>query len=131
MRKTVLVTFALVLAGCGTPQEQCTRSATRDLRTLDNLIAATETSLARGYAYEEREITRWAWVRCYDGPYDASRLRTRCWEPYNDVVREPVAIDPVAEARKLEGLKARRAALVKTAMDAVEDCRARYPETGS
>lgn len=128
MRNLVLIAALLALASCGTPQEQCLKNATRELRTLDSLIAESEAALSRGYTYQEREVTRWAWVHCYGGPYRPDRPRTRCWEPYNDVVREPVAIDPAAEKRKLQGLKSRRAALEKSAQTAAAECRARYPE---
>jgi len=128
MRQFALIAAILTLTGCGTPQEQCVKSVTRDLRTLDSLIAQSETALVRGYTYEERTVTRWAWVRCHDGRYRAGVPRSRCWEPYDDVVRDPVAIDPAAEARKLDGLKSRRAALVRPTETAIQDCRERYPE---
>ena len=129
MRLSVSLLLALTLAACSA-QDNCVRGDTRDIRALDALIAETEANIARGYAYENREVTRWAWVRCYDGPFDARHHRTltRCWEPYTDIVRKPVAIDPEAEARKLAALKTRRAALASTAMTAVEDCRRLYPE---
>lgn len=127
MRFAPALLLALALAACSA-QDTCVRNATREIRALDSLIAETEANIARGYAYERREVTRWAWVRCYDGPYDPTRPRTRCWEPYTDIVREPVAIDPEAEARKLAGLKSRRAALADTAMAAVAECRRLYPE---
>ena len=103
---------------------------THEVRALDALIAETEADIARGYSYESREVTRWAWVRCYDGPYVPGQPRryTRCWEPYTDIVRKPVAIDPAAEARKLAALKSRRAALAGAATAAVEECRRLYPE---
>ena len=122
-----VLTLALALAACS-PQETCLRGATRDLRALDALIAETEANIARGYAYEDREVTRWAWVRCYDGPRDLKRPPSRCWEPYSAHVRKPVAIDPEAEARKLAALKTRRATLADQAMAAAAECRRLYPE---
>ncbi|WP_347311295.1 hypothetical protein [Defluviimonas sp. SAOS-178_SWC] len=125
LRFTLLLT-ALV-AACGTPQEQCIRTATRELRTLDRLIAETEANLARGYTYEEHEIMRHEWTRCDD--WVRGTPVRMCFEPVWDTVRRPVAIDPEAETRKLEGLQARRKALGRQADAAIAACRARYPET--
>ncbi len=125
-RLTPLVLLA-ALAACGTPQEQCIRRATQEVRTLDQLIAETEANLARGYAYEEREVVRHVWQRCDDfiGQIPHRRM---CLEPVFDTVKRPVAIDPEVETRKLEGLKSRRAALVKSAQAEIAACRAKYPE---
>jgi len=126
---TIVLLSALALGACSA-QDNCIRNATHEVRALDALIAETEADIARGYSYESREVTRWAWVRCYDGPYVPGQPRryTRCWEPYTDIVRKPVAIDPAAEARKLAALKSRRAALAGAATAAVEECRRLYPE---
>jgi len=121
----ILVLLA-VLAACGTPQEQCVRNATREIRTLDRLIAEQRATLARGYAYETREIMHYAWQRCDDWVPGAPRRM--CYEPEWDTVKEPVAIDPAAEQRKLEGLLARRAALAQQAEPAVAACKAKFPE---
>ncbi len=131
MRNQSAFALALItlLAACGTPQEQCIRTATRELRTLDMLIAETEASLARGYTYETREVVRHVWTRCDDfvglGPHHHRRM---CFEPVTDTVRHPVAIDPTVENRKLAALKDRRAALAARARVEVDACRARFPE---
>ena len=46
----VLPLLLLALAACATPQEACINRATRELRTLDDLIAEQRATLARGYA---------------------------------------------------------------------------------
>lgn len=121
--------LVLAIAACGTPQDRCIRAATQELRTLDTLIAETEANLARGYGYETREIVRhvWTWCDDYLGP-DHRYHRRMCFEPVYDTVERPVAIDPEAEARKLDALKSRRAALARRAQDAVAACRAEFPE---
>ena len=114
------------LAACGTPQEQCIRSATREIATVDRLIAEAQGNLARGYSYETREVTRWEWERCDDWvPGTPPRM---CWEPVTDWVRKPVAIDPAAEKRKLAALKERRAVLARQAETSVAACKRQYPE---
>lgn len=130
MCKAWLIALALLLlSACGTRQEQCIRSATREIGTLDRLIAESETNLARGYAYETREILRYGWRRCDDDLIYPRHPGRMCFEPVPDTVRRPVAIDPGAESRKIDGLKARRAALVGPASARVEACRATYSES--
>ncbi|SPH24861.1 hypothetical protein DEA8626_03895 [Defluviimonas aquaemixtae] len=130
MRTAYLIAaFVLMVAACGTKQEQCIRTATREIRTLDHLTAEAEANLARGYAYEEREIVRHVWQRCDNGLFDPGHPRRMCFEPVFDTVRRPVAIDPAAETRKLDGLKARRAALVGPVSARIESCRVTYPES--
>ncbi|MCB2110615.1 MAG: hypothetical protein H6895_00490 [Defluviimonas sp.] len=131
LRGSLTLATVVALAACGTPQEQCIRGATRELGTVDRLIAETEATIARGYGYRTDEVVRWAWTVCDTVPIAApgrATPRPMCWEPYTDTVRRPVAIDPAAEARKLAALKARRTALVRQAEAAVRACRAQYPE---
>lgn len=114
------------LVACGTPQEQCIGAATRDIRTLDRLIAEERATLARGYGYETREVMHHEWQRCDDWvPGTPPRM---CFEPVWDTVKRPVAIDPAAEQRKLDGLVARRGALMAQAGPAIAACKAKYPE---
>ncbi len=129
MRLTAPLVLTLILTACGTPQERCIRSATQETRTLDRLIAETEANLARGYAYESREVVRHVWTVCDDhiGP-DRRHVRHMCFEPVFRTVERPVAIDPEVEARKLDGLKARRAALARRAAADVAQCRAQFPD---
>jgi hypothetical protein len=53
-----------LLTACGTPQEQCVARNTRDLRTVDKLIAEVQGNLARGYALRETRARRWLWKAC-------------------------------------------------------------------
>lgn len=126
-RRTLVPLLALaLLTACGTPQEQCIRAATRELPTLDRLIGETRANLARGYGYEEHEVVRHEWGRCDDWvPGTPARM---CFEPVWDTVRRPVAIDPAAEQRKLDGLLARRGALLARAEPAIAACKVQYPE---
>lgn len=128
MRAGLTAPLALValLTACGTPQEQCIRAATREIATVEKLIADTEADLARGYGYRWREVTRWEWEPC--GDWMAGSPRRMCFEPETRQVREPVAIDPVAEQRKLSALQARLATLSRAAGPAIASCRARFPE---
>ena len=130
MRRVLIL--CLLLAACATPQEACVNRATRELRTLDRLIAEQQETLARGYALVERTEWRWDWQICDPGtPATDTTPATPprwCWdrEPYT--VTDRVPIDPAAERRKLDGLLARRSDEARTAERAVGECRALYPE---
>lgn len=128
-RLTAALLPLALLAACGTPQEQCIRRATGELRTVERLIAESEATLARGYGFETEERVRWNWVVCDRFTDGTGQYHARmCWEPVRDTVRRPVAIDPAAEQRKLEGLRAKRAALQRAAEPQIAACRATYPE---
>ena len=115
-----------ILAACGTPQENCIRNSTREIRTLDRLIAESDANLARGYRFEETPIIRHEWVIC--GPRQLGAPPEMCLESVEDTVRRPVAIDPAIETRKRDNLRGKRAALMKPAETAIAACRAAYPE---
>lgn len=130
--RMALLALAL-LAACGTQQEQCIRSNTRELRTVERLIAEVQANIARGYAVETYEVPTVEWVLCpplYPAqPGQPAPPPRMCPERDYEVRERNVPIDPQAEARKLEGLKARRAALLRQAEAAIAACKAQYPET--
>ncbi len=130
--RPVLVSFVLLsLAACGTPQEQCIRRSTVELRKVERLIAETQGNLARGYAYEEDTITTHQWVACIaPGSGVAGRpvRTTMCFEPETRTIRREVPIDPAAEERVLANLIAKRGQLAKAAEPAIAACRTAYPE---
>lgn len=124
-----LSALTLLLAACGTPQEQCINRATKEVRTLNRLIAETQGNLARGYAFAPETRTRWSWEICDRFTSGSGQVQTRmCWEPNQETIQRPAAIDPEVETRKLEGLLARRDAYLKAAEPAIAACRATYPE---
>lgn len=132
MRLFPLLALPLVLTACGTPQEQCIRPYTRELRQLDALIAETQSNLARGYGYREDTVTDWDYEPCFwDGPRAGPggiSSRSMCWEPYERTVRTAIAVDPESEQRKLSALTARRAKLTQQVAPAIAACKAQYPE---
>lgn len=133
-RKLALLSLPalLLLSACGTPQEQCVARNTREYRTVSELLAEVEGNLARGYAWEEREVSSVEWDECPrvvrgpDGkPHGVFRP---CLRRVTDTERYRVPIDPLSEARKRDGLAARLPALRPQAEAAVRACRAAYPE---
>ncbi len=138
-----LLPFALVLSllACGTPQEQCIWRATQELSAVENLLAEVEGNLARGYAWEEYQDTQMHWVRCAvpvpppppgppggPPPPPPQTRESLCFEPFTVTLQRRVAIDPVAEARKRDGLIARRTQLQRKAEAEIAQCRVLYPE---
>lgn len=124
----------LLLAACGTPQEQCIARNTRDLRTVEELIAETEGNLARGYALVEETISFPAFEPCYrpgsaspENPNPPPVLTTCRTRSYHTITK-PQAIDLEAEARKLAQLKERRRDLARAAQPVIAQCKAEYPE---
>lgn len=127
--------LALALAACGTPQERCIHAATQEVRVVDGLIAGLRADLARGYAIETYPTTEMRWLHCYRpaGPVPPGggprpMVSSMCFEPVPVTATRPRAIDPGAERRKLDGLLARRPALLRTAEAETAACRARFPQ---
>lgn len=101
----------LVLAACATPQEQCQKSLDTEMTAVTRLIAVTEANLERGYAFEQGNSSSGFGVTfCTgDGPF-----RFCYGNSEFNPTREPVAIDPEVEQRKLQTLQARRSELLAT-----------------
>lgn len=131
---TLTALACLALAACGTPQEQCISRNTDEYRTVLRLLAEVEGNLARGYAWDERVVTRTEFDICpaIARNRDGERVvvsRT-CWRDVADTQRFRVPIDPLVEQRKADNLRGRLAALRPNAERAVQACRAAYPEEG-
>ncbi|MFC3568585.1 hypothetical protein [Paracoccus simplex] len=134
MTRNILLALmpVLVVAACGTPQEQCISRNTREYRTISSLLAEVEGNLARGYAWEERSVTRAEWDDCpyvvRDKDGNARILYRSCMRDVTDTERYRVPIDPAAETRKRDNLLARKQALTPSARAAVQACKTAYPE---
>lgn len=121
-----------LLAACGTPQQRCISRNTSEYRAVSELLAEVEGNLARGYAWEERQVVRTEWDDC---PYvaisdDGDRFIAyrSCVRDVIDLEQYRVPIDPAAETRKRDSLSARKAKLASSAQRAVAACKAAYPE---
>ncbi len=128
--KRVLIPALLLLAACGTPQEQCINAATRDMRIVDGLIAETAGNIARGYAYVSVTEFHPEFIDCtpdatLENPDPAHR---QCWEQVPTTLQKPVAIDLNAEAQKLASLQQKRATQARAAVATIAECRRVYPE---
>lgn len=130
MKRLAFLALATV-AACGTPQEQCINRNTRDLRTVDRLIAESEGNLQRGYAYETVTVYEDYWTSCplpapVEGePAPKPRL---CLDERPVTEQRPKAIDLNEEARKLDSLTQKRKQLARQAEAVIAQCKAQYPE---
>jgi hypothetical protein len=132
--KRILPLSLLLLAACGTPQEQCIAGNTRDLRTVNKLIAEAEGNLKRGYAIETKTERYRTFEPCLlpggIGP-DGKPLpprRSMCPDTDTRTYKVPKSIDLDLEATKLKQLKTKRKELERAAEKVVAQCKAQYPE---
>ncbi len=132
--KRLLPLTLLLVAACGTPQEQCIARNTRDLRTVERLITESEANLKRGYALEKRTERYRTFVPCLlPSPPDANGnpqppRQTMCPDTETRTYTVPKSIDLDLEARKLAQLKDKRRQLLRAAEPVIAQCKAQYPE---
>ncbi|MGB0959742.1 MAG: hypothetical protein ACPGVK_05770 [Halocynthiibacter sp.] len=111
------------LAGCMSPEEACIKRATHDLNVVDALIVETSKNLSRGYAVRTSERISPSFNWCIGGAENSLDV-LYCRQTETKTVKTPVAIDPVAEKRKLATLKTKRKQLARDAAAAEKTCRA-------
>ncbi len=116
--KRYLLALLLSLAGCSTALEQCVNRSTRNLQATDNLIAATQANIDRGYALETSSRVSLGLQLCTS----PSANFHFCTATQSGLKQAPIAIDVAAEKRKLAQLKARRATLKRQSDLAVRAC---------
>lgn len=128
--KRILLPALLIASACGTPQEQCIGTATRDMRIVDRLIAETQGNLSRGYGFENVTVYTTEWQDCTPQPTTANpEPKPRmCLEEVPQTTRKAVALDLAAEQAKLSGLQQKRRQQAKAAESAITQCKAQYPE---
>lgn len=129
MKRPALALLTL-LAACGTPQEQCIQRNTHDLRTVDRLIAETQGNIDRGYALEDVTITEEHLGYCErpQPPGQPPAAPVPCLVEHDVTVQKPKAIDLADEAKKLAGLKDKRAELASAAGPVIARCKEEFPE---
>jgi hypothetical protein len=128
MRKTLILLPLLGLAACATPQQSCISGVSRDLAIVDQLIAQTELTIARGYGLDERQEVRTIPRMCYDEEPDGTIDYEICETTYVRNVSVPVAVDLESEQNKLRQLRQQRDRLEEPTAAAIQQCIATYPE---
>ena len=127
MRRSILL-LPLILAACATPREQCINDATRELRTINSLVAETEQNIQRGFALNEVQEVRVIQTTCTGTNADGSIFTFDCEETQTFDRTEPVAIDLNAERAKLNSLLERQRQVQSRADAAVQQCVLIHPE---
>jgi hypothetical protein len=130
MKRALFLPALLIIAACGTPQEQCISASTRDARVVSQLISETETNIARGYALETVVELNKEWVDCTPVPTEKkpNPKPKMCFVDVPTEVTRPVAIDLNAERAKLTSLRQKQADQARQATAIVVQCQALYPE---
>jgi hypothetical protein len=128
--KRIIIPVLLSLTGCATPQERCINTATRDMQVVDQLIAESMATLARGYALESQTVYRPDFQDCTprataDYPNPKPKM---CMVDVPQTITRPKAVDLAAEAAKLNGLEAKSAEQSKAAAAAIAQCHAQFPK---
>ena len=126
----------LLLAACGTPQQRCINSVTRDLQVVNDLISQSEINLARGYGTVQQTTVMPTVqpcggnvpVRQPNGGVQWVYVPQNCWVDEAFTTTRAVAIDLDAEKQKLAQLRQQQARLNKQAAPAVAQCKALYPQ---
>ncbi len=128
--KRIVIPALLILTGCATPQERCINTATRDMKIVDQLIAESEATLARGYALESQIVYRTDFQDCtpratVDYPKPQPKM---CMVDVPETITRPKAVDLAAEKAKLNALRAKSKVQSTAAAQAIAQCRKQYPK---
>ena len=115
-----MVLALLILSACASRYQRCVAVETADLRIVRALIAEAEENLERGFALAEPRLVATGYQLCLD------RSGLSCAKVKTQLKKQPVAIDPDAERRKLAGLRAREARQEADSAARVQQCRADY-----
>ncbi len=111
------------IAACSTPQERCVMTASEELRRVEQLITETEIDLERGYRIEQNIRPGFELQFCHD----VNGNFRWCNRHVTRVSENEVAVDPMAERRKLDALNARRNSLITKYNTDLASCEARFP----
>lgn len=132
MRLAPILLSLFALSACTTPQDRCIRQSTEELRRVTSLLADVEANLARGYAWQEYEVTSPQWEICgWDEVKKGDKIINRprhCFKDHTETRRRTVPIDPLVETRKRDNLAAKRKQLAAQAQARIAQCRAMYPQ---
>jgi hypothetical protein len=127
MQRPLILLALLALAGCESPQQACLSAATRDLNTVNALIAETRIDIERGYGTVTRqEVTSFRRL-CPDFDSDGSVGFGWCDQVFVQTIVEPVAIDLRQSRDLLAQLEDQRDLLIPRTNAAVAQCQASFP----
>ena len=126
----LLLPALLTLAACASPQQQCINSVAGNLHTLDGLILQTQGNLQRGFGYTQivRNVPQYVSCSSSRTSDNIASGSSFCLVNTVQTFQQPVAIDLVAEQKKLDQLVARRAQISRDVAPAIAACEAQYPQ---
>jgi hypothetical protein len=124
MRPLLPLAAFLLLTACATPQQRCELRAVQDLRVLDGLIAETQATLQRGYAFQTVQNTRPTATFCWGGSYGDNwgTGYGLCWGNSTYTSREAVAVNLDEQRAVLRSLEAKRVELEAQARAQLDAC---------
>ena len=129
MKSLTPLVVLVLLAGCGDPRTKCIKDANKDLSVVQELIADTEATIARGYAIQTETRTVIYTDFCF-GSHRYNRGSFRfCNRAQPVVSKEPVAVDLNDERRKLASLRKKEEELRRRAAIEGQKCDLAYPAT--
>ncbi|MGR3539850.1 MAG: hypothetical protein ACU0BS_00250 [Hasllibacter sp.] len=118
--RTVLIPLVLLALLPGCARQLCLHAATRELTRTERLLAESEQALARGYRLEAELVPAPAIGLTLCANRDAAGLCVAGPDP--QVRQRPVAVDPVAERRIRDNLRAQVSRLRAQAQRDVAAC---------
>ena len=128
MKKSLLLLPLLALTACATPREQCISDVTRNVATLDRLIAVTRGNLDRGFAIDKVQDVRVIRQTCTRRASDGTRYRVRCDRTATFNRNVPRTINLDEERIKLRQLEQRRQSAGRDVQQGINQCIAIHPE---
>ena len=125
IRTSVVAVVALFLNGCATPQQQCIAGAQAEVRFLEEELTERRVNIARGYAIHRETRTEMLPGFCYS---PVSRMQFMCMEPVHTQRETRRPINVADEQERIAQLERALARERQRAAQAVDECRAQFPE---
>ncbi|KEJ89955.1 hypothetical protein [Sulfitobacter donghicola] len=123
--------LALLLAGCGTPYEQCVRQVSKESRVLKSAIAESRLRISRGYAIHRQTVSYRVPSICHRHDHKMHRPAPYpCGRTEYTTIETPVPIDVAAERRKLASYQKQLVQAEAATKRGIRQCEAQYPKEG-
>lgn len=126
IRAVIVGATVLVVTGCATPQQQCVAGATAEVRFLEEELVERRVNIARGYAIRRETRTEMLPEFCYS---PVTQMRFMCMEPVHTVRESRRPINVTDEQERIAQLERALARERQLADQAVNQCRAQFPES--
>jgi len=119
----------LALSACATPKQQCTASATQELRSVESALATAQGNITRGYALHSQSVPYTVnHTCCRRYPNTRTVIPYSCPSTYYRTQTTPVAIDVAEERKKAAQYREMLPQLREKASTRVAQCNAQFSE---